>query len=441
MNIKIIRYCIITLFFICIAVLRIVSYLDNNSEKIGNNVEELGGNMLEDYVDNEENNISKRAYFDINTCMAQYLTILNVNDGRYYGFDENGNYTRVVEEEEIKKNIYDVLSTSYIVRNNITVNNVYDYISTINESVLYVPLEARALQNLENIQSFIVHGILQSTQLQVIDEVYAIVNIDKINSVFSIEPICGEYNSITEIEVNQLDNNIEKGLEFNSISVTNENISKDYMNIYKRLALGNPEIIYNKLDEKYRDERFKTLEEFKIFIKEKQNYIIGIRLEKYKKTIGKDSDIYICIDQNENYYIFKETAPFQYTVMLDNYTIPTEDFIENYNSSKDEEKVVLNIKKFFMGIDDKNYGYAYGLLAESFRNNKYPTKNDFINYVKGNLFDKNEIEYLSYTKETGVYIYKIKVSDATGKSTEIKQFNMIIRLKEGTDFEMSFSEN
>lgn len=441
MNKKIIRYSIITLIFICIAVLCILFYLENNSENRENNVEELGGNMLEDYVDNEENNISKRAYFDINTCMTQYLNILNINDGRYYGLDANGDYKRIVEEGEIKKNIYDVLSTSYISKNNITLDNVYDYVSTISESVLYVPLEAKTLQNMDNIQSFIVHGIVQSTQLQIIDEVYAIVNIDKINSVFSIEPIYEEHKSITEITINQLDNNIENGVKFNSVPVSNENISKDYINIYKRLAIGNPEIIYNKLDEKYRDARFKTLEEFKKFIEENKNIIIGIRLKKYQKTTGENSDTYTCIDQNGNYYIFKEITPLKYTIILDNYTIPTEDFIEVYNSSREEEKVVLNIEKFFMGINDKNYKYSYNLLAESFRNNKYQSKEEFIKYVEANFFEKNEIEYNTYKEEKGVYIYKIKVSDATGKSAETKQYNMIVRLKEGTDFEMSFSEN
>ena len=149
---------------------------------------------------------------------------------------------------------------------------------------------------------------------------------------------------------------------------------------------------------------------------------------------------YILIDNKGNNYILKETTPFQYVIILDNYTIPTSQFIEEYNKQTDQGKVVLNIKRFFMGIDDKNYGYSYSVLSESFKNNKYPTKNEFINYAKQNFFEKNEIEYITYEKENGVDIYKIKVKDAFGKSSDEKTLNMILRLKNGTDFEMSFGE-
>jgi len=435
---NIIYFCIIILIFFCISILWTISYLKANIKDLEDDKKEIGGNMLEDYINNET--ISKRTYFDINTCMAQYLDVLNTKKSIYYAIDENGNYSMIVEESEIKNNIYNVLSSSYIENNGITIDNIYDYVSIVEEPYIYVPLEVKVLQNKENIQSFLVKGLIESIELKVIDDIYAIVNIDKANSIFSVEPISGEYNNIEEIQVMSLDNIVEKGVKFKAQAISNENIAKDYINIYKRLALGRPEIIYDKLDKDYREARFENLEEFKKYIETQRKEILSIRVEKYKNIMKNDLNEYICIDKNGKYYIFKETSPLQYTVMLDNYTIPTEDFIETYNASKDEEKVVLNIEKFFMGIDDKNYGYAYGLLAESFRNNKYPAKNDFITYAEQNFFEKNKIEYVNYTEETGLYIYKIKVSDATGKNSESKQFNIIIKLNSGTDFEMSFSE-
>ena len=438
---KIILTCIIILIFICITILWMISYLKTNIKDQEGNVEELGGNMLEDYVDNKSKAISKRAYFDINTCMTQYLSVLNTKKSIYYSLDENGNYSLIVEENEIKKNIYDVLSTSYIERNGITIDNIYNHISTIDEPTIYVPIEANLLQNQDNIQSFLVHGLIETTELKVIDEIYAILNIDKINSVFSVEPIYEKYNNIEEIQVNQLDENVKIGVEFKSSLVSNENIAKDYINIYKRLVLGKPEIIYSKLDKDYREKRFENLEEFKKYIETNKKEITSIRVDKYKHTTRNQYDEYICIDQNENYYIFKEISPLQYTVILDNYTIPAEDFIETYNSSSDVEKVILNIKKFFMGIDDKNYGYSYSVLSEAFKNNKYPTKNDFIKYAEQNFFEKNEIEYEKCEKENGIYIYEIKITDATGKIPEEKSFNIILKLRNGTDYEMSFGEN
>jgi len=113
---------------------------------------------------------------------------------------------------------------------------------------------------------------------------------------------------------------------------------------------------------------------------------------------------------------------------------------EKYNMTSEEKKVILNIKKFFMGIDNENYGYSYSVLSEAFKNNNYPTKNDFINYAKANFFKQNEVEYVSYKKQNDLYIYEIKLKDATGNNKEEKMFNIILKLNSGTDFEMSFGQ-
>lgn len=441
---KLILFSIILLLIILTIVIIILFYLQTriNNQEEENYTDGIESSILEEYINTEKNSISKTAYFDINTCMAQYLNILNIKRSVYYGYDEKGEYSLIVEEDEIKKNIYDVLSEEYIKKNNITIENIYDYVETTNIQTLYVPLEASILQS-ENIQSFIIHGLIESTKLEVIDEIFAVVNIDKVNNVFSIEPIHGDYTSINEIKIEKLDDviNINDNNKFDYISVSTETIVKDYMNIYKRLLLGSPETMYNLIDEEYRKIRFQDLEGFKEYIEENKEDIISIRVEKYQRATVGDYTQYLCVDQNNNYYIFKETVPFQYTVILDNYTIPTDDFTEEYSKSSEAEKVILNIKRFFMGIDDKNYGYSYSVLAESFKNNKYPTKNDFVNYAKQNFFEQNEIEYISYEKENGVYIYKIKLTDATGKSSGEREFNIILKLNSGTDFEMSFGEN
>lgn len=435
--------CLVMLLLIISIILIIIIF--NLQRKINdydkNNKDGIDSSILNEYID-DENTISKTAYFDINTCVSQYLNIINTKRSIYYGYNEKGEYSIIVEENEIKKNIYDVLSKSYIKKNNITIENIYDYVKTTDVSTLYIPLEASAIQD-ENIQGFIIHGLIETTKLEVIDEIFAVVNIDKENNVFSIEPIYGDYTSINEIKVEQLDDviNINDNNKFDNISVSAENIVKDYINIYKRLSIGSPEIAYNMLDEEYRTIRFQNLEGFKKYVEENKQNIISIRVEKYQKAAVGEYTQYLCVDQNNNYYIFKDIAPLQYTVMLDNYTIPTEEFTKEYNNSSSTEKVILNIKRFFMGIDDKNYGYSYSVLSESFKNNKYPTKNDFVEYVKQNFFEENKIEYISYEIENGIYIYKIKLTDETGNSTEEKEFNIILKLNSGTDFEMSFGEN
>ena len=229
-----------------------------------------------------------------------------------------------------------------------------------------------------------------------------------------------------------------------------------------------PEYAYNLLDSEFKSKYFSTLQEFKDYVENKRqifesndvknlkqfeefetveeyrNYISQVKrlkLDKYQIRMNQEYNRYICIDSEGNYYTFYATSPLNYTVVLGNYAIPTEDFVETYNGSTEVEKVILNIKRFFMGIDDKNYGYSYSVLSESFKANKYPTKDAFVQYAKQYFFEENEIEYISYEKQKGLYIYKIKIKDATGENTESKSLNMIVKLNDGTDFEMSFGTN
>lgn len=359
--------------------------------------------------------------------------------------------------------IYNVLYKDYMNKNNIQQENIFRNID------IYSNYETEKMLGISTSTYGIYYVKINSDG----EEKYILINWDTKNDTFSVCPINeNDYKNSIEIGISVDKERIApiEENEYNKVeveSINQDKIAKKYFQDYITKLLYQNKKAYNMLDEDYKNaafenyesfleyvdknkQRFESLdrsnvktsedfqsdEEYQEYIQERLKFYLADYAQKTEKNIKK----YIFKDSYGNYYTFKVSAAFQYTVILDNYTIPAEDFIENYNSRKDEEKVVLNIKKFFMGIDDKNYGYAYNLLAESFRNNKYPTKNDFIAYAEKNFYEKNKIEYINYTEENGVYIYKIKISDATVKSAETKQFNMIIRLKEGTDFEMSFSQ-
>lgn len=389
-------------------------------------------------------------YYIAQTCVKKFYT----NYSEIYKDPLEGYKIKpdldTVDIESIKRDriekVYKMLDEEYIKYKNITLDNLEKVLPKIGEIDIIID-NMKIIEKDINISVYFINGILTNESDSEITNFSIMLKLDSRNKTFKL--LLGDYVEVyykdikvgDVIEINEQEIQNDTYNVYTHRNIEDEEYIKDLFTHYKKQLKLKKEKSYNLLDEEYKKYNFESINDYLSYIDENYSRIITANIEGYNKNRNSEYTQYIFKDTNGNYYIFKETAPFQYTVMLDNYTIPTEDFIENYNSSKDEEKVVLNIKKFFMGIDDKNYGYSYNLLAESFRNNKYLTKNDFINYVKGNLFDKNEIEYLSYTKETGVYIYKIKVSDATGKSTEIKQFNMIIRLKEGTDFEMSFSEN
>lgn len=439
---KIILFFIVLILVIASVLIGLLIYLNqaNNSDDTIYN-EELGENFGESYGTDENGTIDRQAYFDIITCMRKYLSALNIKSDAYYGYDELGEYSLIVDENVIKNNIYNILSQNYIKKNNITIDNLYDHINVLENSILFVPLEISLMQD-ETVKSFAVHGIIESLEnYSVIDEIFTIVNIDMAHNVFSIEPIYGNYNNVNEIEIDQFDEIIQsnENNQYITASTTYEDISKDYINLYKRLALGYPEKMYDLLNEKYRKARFENVEGFKKYVEENREKIIGISLEKYQVNNKGTYTQYVCIDQNGNYYIFQETAPMQYTVILDTYTIDLPEFVEQYENSTDEQKVLWNIQKFFDAINQADYKYAYDKLDETFRVNNFKTQKEFENYVKTNFFAQNELTARNPQKQNDIYLYEITIQDKTGQNQNSITKTFVMQLKEGTDFVMSFS--
>jgi hypothetical protein len=367
------------------------------------------------------------------------------------------------------KVVYNLLNKDYIEKNKITEGNALKNMPEIikyNQKVKILDIYNQ--ENMENAVYYI-KAILSNEEQN--KDFYFILYEDKENltySVANIEKKVFEEKIIEdkELEYIEIENNENNQSIF--INLSEEEIVEKYFEDYIDDVLYYPEYTYSILNQEYKEKCFSTLEEFKEYLEQKRNLYLTynsenekvpsdfenvyeyleyieeldkLEISKYKIREVNNQKIYLCVDNKDNYYTFYATAPMNYTVMLDNYTIPTEEFVEEYNKSSEAEKVVLNIKRFFMGIDDKNYGFSYNVLSESFKNSKYPTKKDFLNFAKQNFFEENKIEYISYEKENGLYIYKIKLTDATGTSTESKEFNIILKLKSGTDFEMSFGEN
>ncbi len=430
---KLIVVLIIMLIIIVIGIIIAISYL-NNTISQGNNTLEEGENVVENYGKNENGGIDQQAYYDIKSCMELYLSALNIKSERYGSYDENNNYVVTVSENEIKQRIYNFLSQKYINENNITINNLYNYVNTLKETSTFILLEA-SLKQENDIKSFLVHGLIEPVEnYSITDEIFAIINIDISESKFSIEPIKGNFANISEIQIKDYEDTIlsNKDNKYTMTSVKNEDIPKEYMNVYKRLVLSCPQKIYDMLDEEYREKRFGSLDSFNEYVNSNKSAIERITLNKYKMSSNGDNVQYICVDQNEKYYIFNQTKVLQeYTVILDTYTIDLPEFIEKYNKSTDQIKVGMNIEKIIEAINENDYKYVYSKLDNTFKQNKFPTEKDLQKYIKNNFSDDNDIEYLSFSQEGDVYVYQTKINDI--------KFNIIMQLEEGTEFVMSFS--
>lgn len=374
------------------------------------------------------------------TCVTQYLNAINIKNDAYYTYDEKGNYVLAIDEIKIKENIYNLLSQNYITQNQVTMQNVYEKVETLENQVLFVPIEIAMVQDSE-VKSFAISGLLESPQnYQVVGKKTMIVNIDMKNNTYSIEPIKGEDVNIKEIKASQTETDIttNEHNKYTSITANYETTVKDYANLYKRLALGSPERMYELLDKEYKAAKFGSLESFKKYIQANKNETIGINPQQYQVTQQGKETQYVMIDQNGAYYIIREKGVLDYTILLDTYTIDLPEFTQKYENSTDEQKVLLNIQKFFEAINHQDYTYAYSKLDETFKNNNFKTIAEFETYMKKNFFGKNKLAAGKVEKQGNIYLYDINMSDATGKDTTIKKKNFVMQLKEGTNFVMSF---
>ena len=90
---------------------------------------------------------------------------------------------------------------------------------------------------------------------------------------------------------------------------------------YRQEVLYNAELTYNSLDKDYKEKKFENLEEFKTYAKNNIRKHVVMTVDKYQKEQAENYTQYTLLDTKGNYYIFRETAPMQYTLILDTYTI------------------------------------------------------------------------------------------------------------------------
>ena len=284
-----------------------------------------------------------------------------------------------------------------------------------------------------------------------------VVNIDYSNQTFSVAPygiIYEDYiiykdssvETKAKIDVDVLSKGIEKN-DYNKaerIDMNEKEISEFYLKLFINNALYYVEDAYNSIDEKYREKRFNNLDVFIGYIDNNKEKLNNIKLSKYLVN-EKDGYIqYIVLDNFGHYYIFNETSPMKYKVLLDYYTVDIDSFIDNYNNGNNVKKVGLNITKFLDMINNYDFQAAYNLLDSDFRNNNFGDINGFIDYVKSNFYDINKADFANFNDQTIYYTLDAKIQDYTtyvkNSSENVINKTFIVKLNDDGSCTMSFNK-
>lgn len=435
---KLIIIVVIIILLIVTVIIGMVIF-ENYSKRNDENIIDDQENYSEEHEE-QSADITENDFYTVSNYISQYFDILNKENSAYYGKDDDGNFVKVFSDDEIKTEILNLLSTEYINNNDITINNVYDFVDDIEEDVNFVPIDMALKSSNSQVQQFVVSGLLENINYNIIKVKYLIVNLDTVNSTYSVEPLeDNKYNNIDEVVIENQINEIEPNdsNEFSYQMVTGEYIAQKYMDTFKRITLGNAGLGYQLLDEEYKNKRFRNEQNFQEYVQKNYNELLGIRCTKYLTNNYEDYEELVCQDQYQNTYVFTITGVNEYTIKMDTYTLMTDNFMNSYNSSEDRDKVLMNIDKWVQMLNSRDYKNAYNYLDETFRNNNFGSEENFENYMRQNYSSHYEFEFTNNSEDNGVFVQDVNLKDVSDENN-VKTLTVIMQLKEDYNFVMSF---
>ena len=348
----------------------------------------------------------------------------------------SGTQTNVKNAEAL----INLLDKEYINKYNITEENVFSVLNEYKNIDSYFSKEIykKEIAQRQNITGiyYYIKGIDRKDSQE--NYIYTLIKQDLQNSTYSINILTEDEFYNKEKEDKSI--NIEKNL-YNIIygkEVTDYQICLELLTDYINTVKNNTEKGYYLLDNEYKQKRFGNIKNYIEYINNTKQHLVSAILKEYAIQREEEFTKCICVDNRGNYYIFEVKNMMNYTLMLDTYTIDSVEFLEQYKKANSLEKAGYNIQRCIESINNKNYSYMYNKLDNQFKENNYPTLQDFEKIMKTKLFNGNKINTVSGTNEGYTYIYKLNIIDS---EDSLKNINMtiIMQLKEETDFTMSFS--
>lgn len=390
-------------------------------------------------LNNKKERVSRREdYFTVKNIVEQYyraLCELNKTSEDILVFEDDGGMDDLEElinknKENTKKRICGFFDEQYINEKNLTVNNVQEKLGNYKDLCVFV--EDMYVKDITiTLKLYFVSGTIYETDGTKKEKFELIIAVDSNNSTFNI--YTSEYAKTHELEEKLKLNEIGKRTynKYKSKVLNDEEYAKELLSSYTESIIYNDiNYSYSRLNEEYKANKFKEEADYEEYVQKNKKDITVATLDSYKYNICDGYIQYICIDQNNKYYIFNETATMNYNLILDIYTVDLQEFKEKYESASNEQKVILNVQKIKEAIIEKDSQYLYNRLDTTFRSRNFPTVSDLQTFIYNPLFG-NEIKYTELTKEGDVFIYKAELGEKT--------FNIIMKLKDGTDFVYSFS--
>lgn len=418
-------------------------YVQNTvSDKMELNKYELDPDIKKDLLDEGEEIIytynnklehvtDRNKYFTIKAIFDNYINMLGYGNEKY---------------------VLDILSPQYKKEYNINENNIKNTlkIPQPNNPKQYYVTNIQEMLNTEIDFSLYVYIIKAKCRLvgeNTIFDISAMIEVDETNNVYNLYPE-------TYIKDKGLDNlrqgdtlnyikeeisNREKN-NFKYVTKTDVEMANEYFDHYQELINYYPDQAFEKLNPEYMQKRFGNKENFLKHLEENKNTLSYMQIDKYKVYSRDDYADYVCTDKYENLYTFRQQGgTMRYSVFLDNYTVPAQYYIEEYNEKSERAKIPHNLSKVMNMINTKDYNALYNVLDPTFRENNFKTVEDLKQYIKSNIYNQNAIEINDYEdSKYEYYVCKCDIINMDNRNQK-RSATIVVEQGKGLDFKMSFS--
>ena len=105
---------------------------------------------------------------------------------------------------------------------------------------------------------------------------------------------------------------------------------------------------------------------------------------------------------------------------------------------KEKQRMQYYFSKYITYIEEKNYEKAYNLLYEEYRNNYFPTLEEFEKYVKQKYPDFMSVEYNDMSRQGEYYILTVNIYNLLTNEIIEKEQKYIIKENNFLDYVLSF---
>lgn len=105
----------------------------------------------------------------------------------------------------------------------------------------------------------------------------------------------------------------------------------------------------------------------------------------------------------------------------------------------ERDRMEYYVSKFITSLGNKSYEYAYSLLYDEYKDNYFPTLEDFEKYVKTKLPSRLSVEYTNIERIGEIYVLWVTLKNPIGTEQNEVEMNFIVKENALNDFVMSFS--